>query len=199
MRIVTMLGWMGPEKLRSNTKTLAIGWTIMATNRGNIFIIVLIICAACVLFFGVGLLALQRGCSAWESRESLSSHAQGDAIIFIIFGTVFVLSGVWSVLYALANTSKKTPNIGFACLWSVFLLLLGGPFLYFGIAYPERIEGSVSLSVSDGSPVFSHKTGTRINGAVFILVGSTCLGSIPFVWHHYRKKRLLTKGTSENQ
>jgi hypothetical protein len=172
----------------------------MATKRNNMLVGVLIVVVFCVMLFGTGILSLQRGCSAWTSMGSLPSDAQGGVINDLICGTVFILGGVWVLLFAMADTLEKTPNIVFACLWSAFLLILSSPFLYNGIAHPESIQGFGFISIANGSHIFfSHKTGRWISGTVFVLAGSTCLGIIPFVWRHYRRKGLLTNRTSNNK
>jgi hypothetical protein len=141
------------------------------------------------LAIAIGLWRLRTGFSAWTSVDVLSRDARGNVMFDLFFGALFTWGGLQGLILAIAG--ERLPNIGHACLLSVFLLVLGSPFLYFGIAYPEQIQGSSSVT-GLGAGV-SRETSPSLGGVVFILAGSTCLGIIPFVWRYYTKKGLLKK------
>lgn len=134
---------------------------------------VIIACVMCIPFLGIGF---------WRLRAGGSD---------LIFGAFFAFGGLWGLCFALAHAWERTPNIVYACLWSVFLLILGGPFLHSGIDHPEQIQGSLSITGS-GADVL-HKGASTLGGIVFILVGITCFGAIPLVWRGYIRRGLLKK------
>lgn len=140
-------------------------------NPKDRLVAVIIACVMCIPFLAIGI---------WRLRVGGSD---------LIFGAMFAFGGLWGLCFALAHAWERTPNIVYACLWSVFLLILGGPFLHSGIYHPEQIQGSFSIT-GVGTDV-SHKGGSTAGGVVFILVGITCFGAIPFVWRGYMKRGLL--------
>lgn len=142
-------------------------------NSKDRLVAVIIACVMCIPFLAIGI---------WRLRVG------GDDLIF---GAFFALGGLWGLCFALAHVSERTPNIMYACLWSVFLLNLGGLFIHSGIYHPEQIQGS--FSITGVSFNVSHKGGSTLGGVVFILVGVTCFGAIPFVWRGFIKRGLLKK------
>jgi len=133
-------------------------------------------CVISLPILAFGLLFLRIGFSG----GSLSKDPEGE----MLFGAAFALGGFLGLCFALAQACERTPNIVYACLSSVFFLILGFPFINIGIYHPEQIQGQFSPAVS---------------GVVFVLVGVTCFGIIPFVWHYFIRKGLIRKPTIEGK
>ena len=141
----------------------------------------------------MGALCLALG--VWALRTGLRGCAAAgpllhdDAMFDIFFGALFGWGGFQSIV--LVTAGEKLPNLGHAVLLSVFLLLLGLPFLYFGIMSPGKIEGS--FSIMGAGVETSGDWNSRLGGWVFILAGGLCVAAPPFVWRHYIRKGLLNR------
>lgn len=140
----------------------------MTTNRRDRLVNVIGGCVISIPILGFGILFLRTGCSG----GTLSKDPEGE----MLFGATFVLGGLLGLCFALAQACDRTPNIVYAFLSSVFFLILGFPFLNIGIYHPEKIHSDFS---------------TTTNGVVFLLVGVTCFGIIPFIWRIFVKMGLL--------
>ncbi len=149
----------------------------MATNRRETLVGSIIACVISIPFLAIGI-------SVW----TLSKDAAG-----MVIGAMFALGGLWGLCVAFAGAwwGKNCPKVVPACLWSLFLVILGSPFLYVGITRPEEIQGSISITMLDADVL--HKGGLTLGGIVFILAGITCFGAIPFVWRGIMKRGLLEK------
>jgi hypothetical protein len=134
----------------------------------------------------LGIWALRTGLRGGTAAGPLSHD---DALFDILVGALITWGGFQSLV--LVTVGERLPNLGHAVLLSVFLLLLGIPFLYFGIMTPEKIEGS--FSILGAGIATSGDCNSRLGGWLFILVGSLCVAAPPFVWRHYIRNGLLSR------
>jgi hypothetical protein len=102
---------------------------------------------------------------------------------FILMGILFAWGGIQTIILSLGGS--RLPRWVHALLLSIFLIVLGAPFVVIGIMDPAGISGSASLC---GIPLY-HSQGGLSGRIVFVGAGSIVLALVPFVWRWQLAKK----------
>ncbi len=139
--------------------------------------------------FGVLFGALVLALGLWIVRMGYDGKTLAEGIKpemipgFILMGVLWAWGGVQTIVLSLGGS--KLPRWVYALMFSIFFILLGAPFVVFGIMAPDSISGSVSL----GPIPLCHSQGGVVGRIVFVGGGSILVALAPYIWRWFLAKK----------
>lgn len=136
--------------------------------------------AMAFLFAGLGLWMIHMGVVGHSPAEEWSP---GEAKIVILMGILFAYGGLVAMVGVIWG--DRLPPIANRIVLSLFLVILGLPFL----AIPILDPGGISSSVSVNRTVVHTTQGSSVGAVVFSAVGVLCMAGAFWPWRWWRKRR----------
>lgn len=131
------------------------------------------------LFLGLGVWIIRMGIAGRSPAETWTS---GQATGALLMGILFAYGGLQSMI--LVIWGNRLPQIAHKIMLSLFLVVLGLPFIAIPIVDPGGISSSTSIN-----GLVVHKTQDSSAGAVvFMAAGILCVFGALWPWRWWKKK-----------
>jgi hypothetical protein len=128
----------------------------------------------------MGVCVVRMGLEGKTAAETLKPE---EVPGFILFGVLFVWGGVQTTILSLVG--RQLPRWAHVIMITVFLLVLGAPFLVIGFLDPDSVTGTVKLF----NITLYQSQGGLFNRIGFVGAGSLVLAAIPFAWRWMLAKK----------
>ena len=136
---------------------------------------------------GVGMALLFLSLGAWVIHMALIGHSPaetwtpGEAKGALFVGILFAYGGLQSLVLVIGG--NRLPPLAHSVMRSLFLIMLGLPFIVIPIVDP----GGISSSTSINGVAIHGKQGSTTGAVVFMAAGILCLAGALWPWRWWKK------------